>query len=173
MFAPKLSGPPDIAAPSAGAAIEGIRQTGQAISGALGIVGSIYEAKREGDISAAKTEVEDYANKWFQEHQAVKVAMEDVGINQQRLAVAQSAVESLQEVDPERSMLVEVENRMKQDLEQSLGTLRQAQEQNKIGPAEYALRVKTVEDKIRARYPGLRDRINQEIAKISGVAQCW
>jgi len=182
MFAPKLSGPPDIAAPSAGAAIEGIRQTGQAISGALGIAGSIYEAKREGDISAAKTEVEDYANKWFQEHQAVKVAMEDVGINRQRLAVAQSALASLQDVGdgPERqmfanelgsssAMLVQVENRMKQDLEQSLGTLRQAQEQNKIGPAEYALRVKTVEDKIRTRYPGLRDRINQEIAKISGL----
>ena len=169
MFAPKLSGPPDIAAPSAGAAIEGIRQTGQAISGALGIAGSIYEAKREEDISAAKSEVEKVRNEWFEKYQAAQVAEQDVAINRQRLSVAQSAMESLQEVDPERSMLVEVENRMKQDLEQSLGNLRQAQEQNKIGPAEYAVRVKTVEDKIRARYPGLRDRINQEIAKISGL----
>ena len=175
MFAPKLSGPPDIAAPSAGAAIEGIRQTGQAISGALGIVGSIYEAKREEDISAAKSEVEKVRNQWFENYQAAQVAAQDVGINRQRLAVAQSALTSLQDVgplpegDPALSMLVEVENRMKQDLEQSLGTLRQAQEQNKIGPAEYAVRVKTVEDKIRARYPGLRDRINQEIAKISGL----
>jgi len=182
MFAPKLSGPPDIAAPSAGAAIEGIRQTGQAISGALGIAGSIYEAKREGDISAAKSEVEKVRNQWFENYQAAQVAEQDVGINRQRLAVAQSALASLQDVGdgPERqmfanelgsssAMLVQVENRMKQDLEQSLGTLRQAQEQNKIGPAEYAVRVKTVEDKIRARYPGLRDRINQEIAKISGL----
>lgn len=182
MFAPKLSGPPDIAAPSAGAAIEGIRQTGQAISGALGIVGSIYEAKREEDISAAKSEVEKVRNQWFENYQAAQVAEQDVGINRQRLAVAQSALANLagagdgperqmfaNELGSSTAMLLEVENRMKQDLEQSLGTLRQAQEQNKIGPAEYAVRVKTVEDKIRARYPGLRDRINQEIAKISGL----